>query len=188
MALRAERCRTCTGLLCRSPDSLAMPLGKFIAVTVTPGRAAPLASRIDPVSVVAATPGFKVVDGSTLNVGAAATAGGFAGAAGDCAVKPVACGSLRWDPACRTRGARRQARLGSNVTTFGSRRPLRGRRRLPFRPHLHDRDDDDRCGSRAKAHTPSRPEQRRTWANQRARPASAASRTAARCAAVSRSG
>ena len=88
---------------------LAMPLGKFIAVTVTPGRAAPLASRIDPVSVVAATPGFEVVDGSILGVGATATAGGFAGAAGDCAVKPVACGSLRCDPAFGSVDERRAA-------------------------------------------------------------------------------
>jgi hypothetical protein len=60
---------------------LATPLAEFTAVTVTPGITPPLASRIDPVSVVAAPPGFTVVDGSTTNVGAAATAGGFAGVA-----------------------------------------------------------------------------------------------------------
>ena len=102
---------------------VAAPLAEFTAVTVTPGTTAPDESRTDPVRVAAAATAFGVADGSTLSVGADATAGGFAGAAGDRAVEAeaVARRSLRCDPALGSVGRALSGSPWANVTTFAPR-------------------------------------------------------------------
>ena len=139
---------------------------------MTPRRAAPLASRTDPVSVA------PVERRLVAERRCGADAGGFADVCRRHVRSRGSCVPVRGIDGRSATSLRRRTAAAGALTTADVALPSGSSRTTAAtmtaaaaapRPQLH------RIGARLQA-------------NQRARPASAASRTAARCAAVSRSG